>query len=103
MMSAADAATRTINAIREQVKKINIDNLIAEAADNRKTEIALSLSQISEMFGLFAEDDINVLARHPVAFRLFRAEMVRLRYECRFQQLSDGWYFVISWKESISI
>ena len=33
MMSAADAATRTINAIREQVKKVNIDNLIAEAAD----------------------------------------------------------------------
>lgn len=103
MMSAADAANRTINAIREQVKKINIDNLIAQAADNRQTEVSLSLAQISEMFGQFAEDDINVPGRQPVAFRLFRAEMVRLRYECRFTQLSDGWYFVISWKEAIAI
>ena len=103
MMTAADAATRTINAIREQVKKINIDNLIAAAADNRKTEIALSLPQISEMFGQFEEDDINVIARHPVAFRIFRAEMLRLRYDCRFSQFSDGWYFVISWKAVITI
>jgi len=103
MMSAANAAERTISAIREQVKKINIDSMIARAADNRQTEVSLSLSQISEMFGPFVEDDINVLSRHPVAFRLFRAEMVRLRYDCRFQQLSDGWYFVISWKEAIAI
>ena len=102
-MSAANAAERTVSAIREQVKKVNIDSMIAQAADTRQTEISLSLSQISEMFGLFTEDVINVVTRHPIAFRLFRAEMVRLRYECRFQQLSDGWYFIISWKEAIAI
>ena len=103
MIPASDAANRTINAISEQVKKINIDNLIIVAADNQMTEISLSLSQISEMFGTFTKDAVNVPAQQPIAFRLFRAEMVRLCYECRFKQRSDGWYFVISWKEVITI
>ena len=103
MMSAADAAQRTLNAIREQVKKIDISDMIAQAADNRQTSVALSLSQLSEMFGAFTAEDINILDRQPMAFRIFRTDMVRLRYECRFLQLSDGWYFTISWKDSIAI
>lgn len=103
MMSAADAGQRTLNAIREQVKKIDITDMIAQAADNRKTEINLSMSQLSEMFGPFRAEDINLIGNHPMAFRVFRNDMLRLRYDCRFQQLSDGWYFTISWKDSITI
>lgn len=103
MMSAADAGQRTLNAIREQVKKIDISDMIAQAADNRQTSLPLSLAQLSEMFGPIAAEDINILERQPMAFRVFRTDMNRLRYECRFQQLSDGWYFTISWKDSVSI
>lgn len=103
MMTAATAAARTVNAILDQVKKIDIDKMIAEAADSRQTELQLSFSQLSEMFGPFSPDDLNIVDRHPVGFRLFRAELNRSKYTCRFTQLNDGWYFVISWKDSIAI
>ena len=103
MMPASDAAQRTMNAIREQVKKISVDNLISQAADDRKTELSLTLSQLSEMFGKIAKEDINVLARQPIAFRVFRADLTRLRYECRFEESRGEWFFTISWKDAISI
>lgn len=103
MMSAAGAATRTMNSIHAKLKKLDVEKIIADAADSGLTEIGLSLSQLSEMFGRITKEDINVPGNQPIPFRAFRADMARLQYECRFQQTSEGWFFIISWQRSINV